>query len=256
MIISGEAIVLRTMKYGESSLIATLYMREHGKVSVLAKGARNRGRSKVIALEPMSHVQAVVYTKPNRDLQLLTQCEAVRAMKGLTADLDAMAAGMAAVELVHLATVPGEAHPEQFDLLSDTLDTLQGATPHPENALYFFEVRFLEMLGFRPELSRCTVCSLPLEPGGEGGGVEFAVSPSGAVCSACARRGGATAEISLQALRALAGFQKTGKAALACRVVLTPEMNRDIRGILRRFLQHHVTGMKPLRSENVFSLLQ
>ena len=84
MIIRTEAIVLRTMKYRETSRIATLYTKERGKVSVIAKGARD-GKSRMGgALQPMNHVVALVYMKESRDLQLLTQCDLAGHYPGLT----------------------------------------------------------------------------------------------------------------------------------------------------------------------------
>ena len=37
MIVTTEAVVLRTLKYGETSLIATLFTRAAGKIGVIAK---------------------------------------------------------------------------------------------------------------------------------------------------------------------------------------------------------------------------
>ena len=97
MILKTEAIVLRTMKYRETSRIATLYTKEAGKLSVIAKGARD-GRSRLAgALQPMNHVAAVIYTRESRELQLLTQCDIIAASRALTDDLDRMAAAMAVV---------------------------------------------------------------------------------------------------------------------------------------------------------------
>ena len=75
MIQKVEAVVLRSMNYQESSKILTIYTRESGTMGVLVKGAR-RAKSKFGAsLEPLAHINAIVYVKESRELQLLTDAE-------------------------------------------------------------------------------------------------------------------------------------------------------------------------------------
>ena len=67
-IVHSDAIVLRSIDYGETSRIVTLFTRERGKIGVMAKGARaNRSRFGS-TLEPLSHINVVLYYKPGRDL--------------------------------------------------------------------------------------------------------------------------------------------------------------------------------------------
>ena len=75
MIESTDAIVLRAIKYGDTSKIVTLYTRRFGKVAVIAKGARSAKSKFGSALEPMSLIQAVFYRKENREVQLLSQAD-------------------------------------------------------------------------------------------------------------------------------------------------------------------------------------
>ncbi len=256
MIVKSDAIVLKTMKFRESSIIATLLTRDYGKVSVIAKGIRNRSRGGASALEPMNYVRVVIYRKPGRDLQLMTQCDPVRVFKGLSDDLERMAVGMAAVELTNLAISPDETHPEVFDLVVGTLEALSSATRHPGNALYYFEVQLLGLLGFRPELRRCVLCEGPIATiAGRSGGVSFRLSVHGVLCSACENREHGEMSMTLPALHALAALQDTLLAEAAFRIMLTPEMRRTIEEVLRWLVMHHLTGMKPLRSEQVFSKL-
>jgi len=63
------------MKFRDTSKIVSLYTRRFGRVSVVAKGARDRKSRFGAALEPMSHVSAVFYKKERSDLHLLSQCD-------------------------------------------------------------------------------------------------------------------------------------------------------------------------------------
>ena len=56
-----EAIVLRSIRYGEADRILHLYTPDRGRLSAIAKGAR-RARSRFGArLEPFFHVRAVLH---------------------------------------------------------------------------------------------------------------------------------------------------------------------------------------------------
>jgi DNA repair protein RecO (recombination protein O) len=251
MIVKSEAIVLRTMKYRETSRIATLYTRELGKISVLAKGARD-GRSRLGgALQPMNHVAVLVYMKDSRDLQLLTQCDVVRSYPGLSNDLDRMAAAMAAVELTDAVSPAEEPNTPLFRLLASTLDAVNSATKQPGNALYYFELHLLGIIGFRPDMRLCTNCRKPVDPLPAGGSVHM--TGNGILCAVCSERGLGLEILSPSALAVLQRLQETGEPASATRMVLTPKVRGEIAGVLRRFLLGHVEGLRTLRSESVFS---
>jgi DNA repair protein RecO (recombination protein O) len=255
MICTTDAIVLKTMKYRESSMIATLLTRDYGKLSVIAKGIRNRPKGGGSVLEPMNYVRVVLYRKPGRELQLMTQCEQVRNFRGLSEDLKRMGVGMAAVEITNLAMGPDEPHPEVFELIVDTLKALNGATGDPQNALYYFEIRMLGLLGFRPELRRCVMCEGPLPSSSGAERIQVSLGAHGAVCPSCEDRGHGEMSIPLPALNALAAFQDTPEAEGSFRIVLSAGMRTAIENVLRRLVMHHLTGMRPLQSQQVFSVL-
>jgi DNA repair protein RecO (recombination protein O) len=257
MILTTEALVLRTMKYSETSLIATMFTRDHGKISILAKGARRKNRPFGSSIEVMNHVRAVIYHKPQRELQLLTQCDIVTRHPALVDDLDRMSVGMNAVELLHLATEHDEAHPEVFDLTLELFHSLQAATLRFENALYAYEVRLLGLLGFKPSLRQCVSCkeqifTFPAVQQGE----SLHMTGNGVVCARCGSFGLTGVAISPAACAALESFQNTGGIADALRVVLSAEMSRDIHDALQHLVQVHLTGMRPLKSEKVFSRMR
>jgi len=255
MICTTDAIVLKTMKYRESSVIATLLTRDFGKLSVIAKGIRNRPKGGGSAPEPMNHVRVVLYRKPGRELQLMTQCEQVRNFRGLSEDLQRMAAGMAAVELTNLAMAPDEPHQEVFSLILDTLSALSNATGDPGIALYYVEMQMLGLLGFRPELRRCVLCEGPLPVASKDQSIQIALGAHGALCPSCEDKGHGEFRVSLPALNAMAALQDTPQAEAAFRIVLSPGMRTTIESVLRRLVMHHLTGMRPLQSQQVFSML-
>jgi DNA repair protein RecO (recombination protein O) len=253
MIVTTDAVVLRTMKYKESSRIATLLTRRLGKISVLAKGARDRKSRLGPPLQPMNHLTVVIYRKENRELQLLTQCDLVRNYKALTAEIDRMAAGMAAIELVDAVTPAEEENTTLFELLTRTLATFDTATKNPGNALYYFEMRLLENLGFKPDFQRCYNCGTAV--GGSDGNHGLRMSYNGILCANCAGKGLGLERLSAAGARVLQRLQEIEDPEAVTRMALTPSVRNEIAGVLRRFLLGHVEGLRTLRSETVFSSL-
>lgn len=253
MIVTSEAVVLRTMNYRETSRIAVLLTRDEGKVSVIAKGARDRRSRLGAPLQVMNHVTAVFYMKQSRELQLLSQCDLVRPFRRLTRDLARMAPAMAAVELIDAVTPPEEPNDALFALLTRTLDVIDSATKNPENALYYFEMHLLDNIGFRPDLHRCCKCLRPVIRAEDLRGAHM--GPNGVFCADCSAKGHGLEPLSGAALRVLQRFQELGDSETVTRMTLSTQVRSEIGLVLRRFLVGHVEGLRTLKSESVFSSL-
>jgi len=256
VIITTDAVILRSRKHGESSRIVTLFTRERGKLSAVAKGVRGGGRSRrVIPMEPAAIVRAVLYFRESRDLQLLTQCDAVAPLDVLRSDLERMGAALGVVELTELVTPPGEASEELYGLLCETLLGLASATSNAENALYYYEARILGVLGFRPELHRCVGCRALIAQEHGGGEGEVRMSASGVVCSRCAASHRGLLAVSRPALRILQRMQEVEGVEPILRIALTRPVKSELERILHLFLHSHAAGYRPLKSQEVFAAI-
>lgn len=253
MIVTTDAVILRGMNFRDSSKILTLYTKEFGKLSVLAKGARTAKSKFGGAIEPLSYVTAVLYKKESRDLHLLSHCDIVRPFRSLTDDLERMGAAMAVVELLQAVSHGEERNHRLFDLLVDSLESINGATKNAINALYLFEVRLLEILGFRPEFGRCAGCGRATTDEVQSEKLTVNLSEGGVFCPACSAKGQGLEMISQGAVNTLRRMQELSDISTATRIALTPLMQNEIRTTLRRYLQMHVEGLKTLKSEAVFA---
>src|SRR5437016_5754381 len=73
--LATSALVLRTRPYGESDRIVTLITEQHGKVTGIAKGAKNSRRRFAGTLEPFVLIRAVFRQRTTSDLVFLLRCE-------------------------------------------------------------------------------------------------------------------------------------------------------------------------------------
>jgi DNA repair protein RecO (recombination protein O) len=174
-----EAIVLRSIRYGEADRILHLYTPDHGRVSAIAKGAR-RSRSRFGArLEPFFHVRAGLH-EGRSELLTVTSADTIAAHGGLrehAATLDAAARACDAV--TRLFETP-EPHPEVFQLLANELGLLgsDATQARPANGLAF-RLKLLLAAGIVPALAACAVCGETEHLSG------FSGAAGGVVCNAC-----------------------------------------------------------------------
>ncbi len=174
-----EAIVLRSIRYGEADRILHLYTPYHGRLSAIAKGAR-RARSRFGArLEPFFHVRAGLH-EGRSELLTVTSVDTIAAHGALrdhAATLDAAARACDAVSRLFETTEP---HPEVFQLLVNELGLLQAdaAQARPGNGLAF-RLKLLLAAGIVPQLVACAVCGETEHLSG------FSGAAGGVVCNAC-----------------------------------------------------------------------
>ena len=72
--LSTSALVLHTTEYSESSVIAKLFTRQLGVRSYIIKGVRKSGsRTKQNLLQPLSHLDLVVYNNPKNQINYIKE---------------------------------------------------------------------------------------------------------------------------------------------------------------------------------------
>lgn len=174
-----EAIVLRSIRYGEADRILHLYTPDHGRIGAIAKGAR-RARSRFGArLEPFFQIKVVLH-QGRGDLHTVTGVDTVAARPGLRERADALDAAARACDAVARLFETNEPHPEVFALLANQLTLLAGgpAAARAENALAF-RLKLLLAAGIVPQLGSCASCGEREHLTG------FSAAAGGVVCSAC-----------------------------------------------------------------------
>ncbi|MBI4549149.1 MAG: DNA repair protein RecO, partial [Ignavibacteriae bacterium] len=253
-IVKTEAVVLRSMKYRESSKIVTFYTRQFGKISVIAKGARLPKSNYGSALEPMSYVSTVLYKKDGREIQTLSQADVVKSFLSLRENLQKMAVGMTIIELVNVVVHEQEENAALFNLLVDSLSAVNDATKNPSNVLYKFEVHLSRILGFQLTFDSCVSCRkriLDGEP--ESDAVQFHFAKGGLICNKCVHVPGNKVSLSKESFKALHHISSTKNLSDVSDLEIDPESKREIERLLEKYLRYHVSGFRSLKSERVFS---
>ncbi|MCS6949148.1 MAG: DNA repair protein RecO [bacterium] len=187
--VTVQAIVLRRRPLGEADKVLTLFTREMGKLSALAKGARKPTSKLAGATETC--VRARFHLAPGKTFWIVTQATAERARARLHRLLVNAAAAMYACELVDRLLEEGVTEEDLFDLLASVLDELE-ESEHPTWTLCWFENALMLQQGYTPMLDACARCGNEVE----GEQVAFLPEVGGVLCASCARTVTSAAKLS------------------------------------------------------------
>ena len=249
-IIRTEAVVLRSLDYGETSQIVTLFTREKGKLGVMAKGARRPKSSFGATLQPMAYTQVVFYYKPTRTLQTLSESSHVESFHSLRRDLKSITVGLRIVELVDALMEEEDAQPEVFALLVRTLRRLDVAETRVTNLWLYAQLRLARMLGVAPAVERDRVEAVT---GDEGllSLVDGGVYPDSG-------REAAPAEPRRASRAALRAYAVCARADLdtVMRLEMTPAVRREVQALVRDFLRYQFDDAYPDRGRSVIAQIE
>lgn len=199
-------VVLRTYKLRESDRIVIFHTAENGKVRAVAKGVRKTKSKFGARLEPMSHVRLLLYR--GRELDIVSQAEAVDSLTPMLSSLDKASQGLAAIEAVDQLSLEREPNPQLYRMLVGVLRTI-ATSPSTLNVAAFYW-KLLANEGMRPELDRCLRCGAT-EP--EAQFVAFDLNEGGVLCRTC-RSGQAISAGALEVMRDILGGRLVHALAL------------------------------------------
>jgi DNA repair protein RecO (recombination protein O) len=174
-----EAIVLRSIRYGEADRILHLYTPERGRIGAIAKGVR-RSRSRFGArLEPFFHVRVVLH-EGRSELRTVTGVDTIAPHGPLRDYAETLDAAARACDAVGRLFETPDPHPEVFHLLLTELSLLNGDRAHasPANGLAF-RLKLLLAAGIVPQLGGCASC------GTRGRVRGFSAAAGGVICDSC-----------------------------------------------------------------------
>lgn len=162
MICTTEAIVLHSRKFSDSSSIVTLYTKEYGRISVVAKGSRKLKSKFGSSLLPLCIVEATYYYKPGRELHTLSGCEAIHLVGKIHSEYEFLASGLAIAESILSTQMVEEQNSELYVLLRTALEQLNAATQNPYSYFVAFTIHLAELMGFMIDTTHCAETGMPI----------------------------------------------------------------------------------------------
>lgn len=151
--ITTPAIVLKTIKYSETSVITTVMTREFGVRKYIIHGVRT-GKAKVHAnlLQPMTLLEIVAYHKELKGINNVKEVRPAYVFQKLHFEMKRMAVGMFIAELTYKILHESDPNPEMFDMLHSALVFLDTAEPPAFlNTHLWVMAQMVALLGCEPE---------------------------------------------------------------------------------------------------------
>ena len=246
MLVRTEGIVLRSIPYKETTRLATLYTRELGKLTLIAHGAQSIKSRFGATLQLLSHVQALIYTRPTRSIQILSDCAHVRIYKEIGSDLKKLAVGQRICEFVLSLTEEGQNSPGIFDLLVRVLNALNNPDVDAVLLKLYFQLQLMALLGFAPAFSRESVKEID-----DSGG--YLLLEDGTITSK-AKEDLSTLFASRGVLRAFAILHRADFNVIL-HLKLTADQRRELHTLVTNFMRYHVPDTYPVRGQKVIDQL-
>ena len=228
-----QAFALKTQDYRDTSLLATFYTRDHGKIRGIVKGIRDTRARFSSTVEPFSLNEILFYKrKRGGDLHLITQIDLEDLFPQLRDDLERLSYASYFIDLLNEIVETEEPSPAIFDLLYDALVFLSSGASCKRTAR-IFEVKLFDRLGLMPEIKACTVCQAP-----DPDPAYFNVSLGGIACKTCSEGDGMP--VSKGTLNFLEHVRRAPFKELQ-HVKVSQEVGAELEKALRRFVDFHLS---------------
>ena len=177
-------MIIKKKDRGEAGQVFTIYTTDFGKLEILGKAIRKiksklRGGAELFYLSEIEFIQGKIF-------KTLTDAILINRLPFLRSKLERLKTASKIAELSDRILEGEEEDKKIWELLNDVfqkLNNLQPAVSNLQLVYYYFLWNFLSILGYQPELYRCSVCQQKLSPAK----LYFAPEEGGLICASCFR---------------------------------------------------------------------
>lgn len=151
MIFSTKGIVLRAIKYGETSVIATIFTEIFGVQSYIVNGVRTQTKtSRAHFFQPSSLLDLQVYHNDLKNLQRIKELKWSTLYKNILSDITKNAVALYMVELLYKCLKQPEANVDLFNFCEDAFLQLDMSSQEvTANFPLYFSLQLAQFFGFQ-----------------------------------------------------------------------------------------------------------
>lgn len=227
-----EGIVLRSMDYGEGNKIITLYTREMGKVSVMARGAK-KVKSRLGAVTQLFTLGDFIFFRSGPgQMGTLNNGEMIKPFHKLREDLYKSAYSAYLVELIDRMSSDEDASAYLFEQLQAGLEAIEEGKDMAIVA-HLLEHKLLISAGYAPELEKCVSCDAVTAR------MLFSSRMGGMICSQCAYKDSTAIVISESTWKLLRLFKRLDLRRLGS-IDVKPNTKNELKECMRAYMDTHV----------------
>ena len=152
MIHKTKGIVLRAVKYGETSLVVTVFTELYGVQTYMVNGVRTAKKtgSKAALYQPASLLDMEVYHNEQKTMHRIKECNWSFLYQGILSDVVKNSIALYMVELIYKTLKQPEKNSDLFYFCEDALQQVDGATKIiAANFSLYFTLHLTHFFGFR-----------------------------------------------------------------------------------------------------------
>lgn len=242
MIRKTLALPLRIAPYSNTSHVVTWLTEEGDRLSTVVKGACRPRSAFLGQYDLFSTSELLYYPRDREGLSIARECALVEPRTRMREDWRAFAAASYVNHLLLHSTMSGDPHPALYRLATTIFDHLNSHGARPQ-ALFWFELQWLGILGFAPELRQCTRCRKPAATPASG----MRWGRDGLVCPSCTNQGTSpgspplrTTTLPPDALAILRRWQHQPDIHVLVTTQCSPRQVLVFERILGTFVRYHV----------------
>lgn len=234
MLYTVEAIVIRSMDYGEGHKIITLFTKDRGKVGVIARGAKKM-RSRLAALTLLFTYGEFTYYRSGQ-LGNLSSGDIIASHQAIQDDIHKTAYAAYLLEMIDRMLLEQDGSAYLFEQLLAALDAIE-ADKDAQIIAHLFEMKMLTFAGYAPSLERCAACTEDVALAER---MAFSVQLGGTLCERCRPKDMHPLMLSGRTLRLMQMFQHVDLKQLG-HIQVSMESKQELRQAMRLFMNTHVS---------------
>lgn len=159
--IKTRGIIIKEVSTGEADKIVTIFTRNRGRVSALAKGGK-RPKSQISAgSQVLCYGEYILYS--GKELYSINSCEVLEPFYEIRNDMEKLTYAAHFIDIVMEIIQENQPAPKLLQLLLNSLHMLTKTTKQPELISRIFELRSMSIAGYAPFIHQCMNCGLEQE---------------------------------------------------------------------------------------------
>lgn len=174
----AEGIVLREMRYKDTSKILTIYTREYGKISAMVRGAYKPKSGLIANTQLFSHNEYEMYK--GKSFYYINQGHVIDSFYSIREQMERVSYGYYMLEMIDKSLGYGLKSEKLFLLLQKGLYILSNLKEEFLKFIVGYEIKFISFLGYRPVINRCVMCDGKISSKSK-----FSIKSGGIICPNC-----------------------------------------------------------------------
>ena len=181
MYLTVQAIVLRVTDYKDHDALLTVLTREHGKLTIKARGLRRKNSPLIAPCQLLAFGEFTLFEY--RGMYTINEAHSLELFQNLRRDLTKLSLGTYFAQVAEVISQEDLPNPELQALLLNSLYALSHLDIPENQVKAAFELRVACLAGYTPDLFGCHIC-------GNESPDRFDLSAGQLQCSRCSRGDG------------------------------------------------------------------